>query len=179
MPDFFYIGNLDAGEVLSPMSKEDIISLVESNPNMCKGETSFVQMDYLVRSIRDDNSMVVYVEEAGEMKGVVVFSKVHDEIQLPVICASKGYGSLLLSKVKEIAGRLGVISIRLVSKKATTDFYLKNGFTVVGNTGGFLFFMEYSVAKGGSSRKRIKKIRTRKSIRRRKTKKILGTRRRK
>ena len=165
MPDFFYIGTNDG---VGP--REDIISLVESNPNMCKGETSFVQMDYLVRSIRDDNSMVVYVEEAGEMKGIVVFSKVHDEIQLPVICASKGYGSLLLSKVKEIAGRLGVISIRLVSKKATTDFYLKNGFTVVGNTGGFLFFMEYSVAKGGSSRKRIKKIRTRKEQNKKKVK---------
>ena len=163
MPDFFYIGTND----VEGMSKEDLISLVELNPNLCKGETSFVQMDYLVRSIRDDNSMVVYVEEAGEMKGVVVFSKVHDEIQLPVICASKGYGSLLLNKVKEIAGRLGVTSIRLVSKKATMDFYLKNGFTVAGNTGGFLFFMEYKVAKGGGKRK--SRTKSRKSIRKKRT----------
>ena len=163
MPDFFYIGTND----VEGLSKEDLISLVELNPNLCKGETSFVQMDYLVRSIRDDNSMVVYVEEAGEMKGVVVFSKVHDEIQLPVICASKGYGSLLLNKVKEIAGRLGVTSIRLVSKKATMDFYLKNGFTVAGNTGGFLFFMEYKVAKGGGKRK--SRTKSRKSIRKKRT----------
>ena len=163
MPDFFYIGTND----VEGMSKEDLISLVELNPNLCKGETSFVQMDYLVRSIRDDNSMVVYVEEAGEMKGVVVFSKVHDEIQLPVICASKGYGSLLLNKVKEIAGRLGVTSIRLVSKKATMDFYLKNGFTVAGNTGGFLFFMEYKVAKGGGKRK--SRTKSRNSIRKKRT----------
>ena len=162
MPDFFYIGTND----VEGMSKEDLISLVELNPNLCKGETSFVQMDYLVRSIRDDNSMVVYVEEAGEMKGIVVFSKVHDEIQLPVICASKGYGSLLLNKVKEIATRLRVTSIRLVSKKATMEFYLKNGFNVAGNTGGFLFFMEYKVAKGGSSRKRIKKSRTKRRTKR-------------
>ena len=162
MPDFFYTGTND----VEGMSKEDLISLVELNPNLCKGETSFVQIDYLVRSIRDENSMVVYVEEAGEMKGIVVFSKVHDEIQLPVICASKGYGSLLLNKVKEIATRLRVTSIRLVSKKATMDFYLKNGFTVAGNTGGFLFFMEYKVAKGGSSIKRIKKSRTKRRTKR-------------
>jgi hypothetical protein len=157
MASIFYIGNIFLETIpQSLLSREELISLVDSTPDLCRGQTSSVQLSYLQLLLGDENNCVVYIEEAGVIKGITVFMVVHDVIHLYVICATKGFGSILLEKVKQIGRQLGLKTISLVSKKETVGFYTKNGFNIVSNTSEIIYNLEYNLTGGRRQHKKGK-----------------------
>ena len=176
MASIFYIGNIFLETIPQSLkSREELISLVESTPDLCRGQTSSVQLSYLQLLLHDENNCVVYIEETGIIKGITVFMVVHDVIQLHIICATKGFGSILLEKVKQIGRKLGLKTISLVSKKETVGFYTKNGFNIVSNTNEIIYNLEYNLTGGRRHKRKSKKSKT---IRKRKNPKN-STRRKK
>ena len=142
--DKFAKEGLEANEVRD-MVVEAITNYVKKNKtciHVNRNDESGVNYDYMVDSMDESNAIIFSSSDKDDIYGSIggfatlKFENNMKRMYVDVICAGgKGNGTLLMNKIKDITGYLGMDEIFLQSLDSAFGFYVKMKFKCPGDDG--------------------------------------------
>jgi hypothetical protein len=113
-------------------NKTKLLKAVSDNDLFCRGDDESINYHYFVDSIKRNDC--IYIMHNGNIVACCTFT-IHIRekyIYLHGICVPiKGYGTMLINKIKELCAILELDEINLnISSNTVKPFYEKNGFIV-------------------------------------------------
>ena len=122
---------------ISPCKTSDYKTLIQIEKSMFKNSVS---VDGL-KSFEMNASQVIWKIQKIKIIGFVYFFHVKDEIEIIKICIiksqqNKNYGSLLIDEIKKLKIKKIFLEVSTENINAI-NFYLKNGFQVIGVRKGY------------------------------------------
>jgi hypothetical protein len=141
--------------------REGLLHFVNT-PDTCKGSTKVHK--FLLRNLNNNHkNTILFIHGGYKVDGLVVFStesiasETNNAISIKYLCShkdsTKGTGTALVNKIKELGKILEMDQIMLNSVEESTGFYRKNGFDDLGyNTYMFYLHKDKSLSSQPSSR---------------------------
>lgn len=184
-------------------TKNDVNTSIRSGNTMfCRDEPGIdenkknIDTDYLLHYLLDEKTTNILLIKGDKIIGLMNFKITQNNgmtiIEDAGLCVSsdgpRGSGTLMLTHLKGIARVLGVKQIKIFAPKPKPgdnitpniqDFYIKNGFNPVPNSGYLIFDINESENAGGSRPTRHIKRKTRKYKKKSKPRKTRRSRSRK
>ena len=162
--DKFAKEGLEANEVRD-MVVEAITNYVKKNKTCIqvnRNDESGVNYDYMVDSMDESNAIIFSSSDKDDIYGSIggfatlKFENNMTRMYVDVICAGgKGHGTLLMNKIKDITGYLGMDEIFLQSLDSAFGFYVKMKFKCPGDDG--MSEMIYRMPKNKNKSNRTRK----------------------
>ena len=159
--DKFAKEGLDADDVRD-MVVTAISKYVEKNRTCIQAnrdDESGVNYGYMIDSMEESNAIIFSSSDKDDIYGSIggfatlKFENNMTRMSVDVICAGgKGHGTLLMNKIKDITGYLGMDEIFLQSLDSAFGFYVKMNFKCPGDDG--MYEMIYRMPKNKSKRTR-------------------------
>lgn len=136
---------LDIAEMHNVVN-DSIFEYIKTN-KLCiqeiRHDKSGINDDYVFDSLENSNATIFFSENPDDIFSNILgfatlnFEKNMKRLHIEIICTKKesGFGSILMNKLKEIAGYLYMDEIFLLSIEGALGYYFKNQFQCAGEDG--------------------------------------------
>lgn len=147
IPTTFNNDKINKNDFISAGITEGNVDELETikTSKFCRYDNFSILLYENITKIEETHYVIIYLKYNDTITGICIFNILNDEIYIVIFCVPeeyKGYGKILINKIKEISDKKNIKITLSASYKESKMFFMRNGFKITYD-GDDVCFMEY------------------------------------